>query len=81
MKSNRGPSKNSRTRGLRTGKIHTSKSSATEIRRSVGVKPSEAKVASRALLVAARSSTTGKFVAAKKGKTSGTKGGTTAKNR
>ncbi len=81
MKSDPGPSKNSRTRGLRTGKIRTSKASASEIRRSVGVKPSEAKVATRALLVAARSSTTGRFVAAKKGKPRGTKGGANAKNR
>jgi hypothetical protein len=35
--------------GLRTGKIHATQASASEICRSVGVRPSEAKVAAKAL--------------------------------
>jgi hypothetical protein len=81
MKSDSGTSKDGTTRGLRTGKIHTSKSSATEIRRSVGVTPSDTKVATRALRVAARAATTGKFVAVKKDRRPGSKGGSNAKKR
>lgn len=36
-------------RGLRTGKIHLTKASASEILRSVGVRPSDIKVAEKAL--------------------------------
>jgi hypothetical protein len=39
-------------RSLRTGKIYATQSSASEIRRSVGVRPSEAKVAAKALRIA-----------------------------
>jgi len=81
MKTGRSTADGRPSRGLRTGKIRTSKSSASEIRRSVGVKPSEAKVASRALIMATRSSTTGKFIVAKKDKPRTTKGGATTKKR
>lgn len=40
--------------GLRTGKIHATQASASEICRSVGVRPSEAKVAAKALRTAAK---------------------------
>ena len=65
MKSAGNLSKGTIISGLRTGKIYSSKSSASEIRLSVGVKPSEAKVASNALRIA-RSATTGKLVPAAK---------------
>jgi hypothetical protein len=64
MKTSRVSSKSSTVRSLRTGKIHTAKSSASEIRRTLGVTPSEAKVASNALRVA-RSAVAGRFVAPK----------------
>ena len=41
------------TVGLRKGKIHAAKGSATEIRRAVGVTPADERVAARALMVAA----------------------------
>jgi predicted trehalose synthase len=50
---------------LRTGKIHTVQASASEIRRSVGVRPSEAKVAAKALRVAEKASKPAKVPASK----------------
>lgn len=41
------------TVGLRKGKIHATKASASEIRRAIGVTPADERVAARALLVAA----------------------------
>lgn len=69
------------SRGLRTGKIHTSKNSASEIRRALGVRPSEAKVASHALVVAARSTSTGRLLSTTKGKSGGAKGGAKSTKR
>lgn len=45
-------------RDLRTGKIQATRSSASEIRQSVGVRPSEAKVAAKALQIVVKSSET-----------------------
>lgn len=42
--------------GLRTGKIRATQASASEIRRSVGVRPAEAKVAAEALRLVVRTS-------------------------
>jgi hypothetical protein len=52
-----GTAKSAPVHALRTGKIYVTPGSASEIRRSVGVRPSEAKVAERAL----RAATTGKL--------------------
>lgn len=68
------------SRGLRTGKIHATKSSATEIRRKLGVRPSEVRVATHALVVAARSAKTGR-ISATKDKADGSKSGNKAKKR
>jgi hypothetical protein len=57
-----GPSESAPPRGLRTGKIHTTKGSASEILRTLGVKPSEIKAASRMLSRPSRSSAARQFV-------------------
>lgn len=49
----KGTGKRSVVRGLRTGKIYAKKASAREILQSVGVRPSEEKVAAKALRAAA----------------------------
>jgi hypothetical protein len=43
------PPDSSVVRGLRTGRIHATQASASEIRRLLGVRPSEVKVAEKAL--------------------------------
>lgn len=44
-----GTEKSLRAHALRTGKIHVARASASEIRQSVGVRPSEARIAAKAL--------------------------------
>lgn len=75
---------------LRTGKIQATQNSATEIRRSVGVRASEVKVAEKALRLVLRPSETSsevrttKVVASKQARfssRSGQTGSRTAKNR
>jgi hypothetical protein len=66
-------------RGLRTGKIRTSKNSASEIRSAVGVRPSEAKVATRALLVAAGALKADRFASTLKDKPGGSRGAKSTK--
>ena len=69
------------SRGLRTGKIHATKATASDIRRAIGVRPSDMKVATHALMVAAGSAKTGRFVSAAKGKADRSKSGTKAKKQ
>lgn len=76
-----GPSESAPPRGLRTGKIHTTKGSASEILRTLGVKPSEIKAANRVLQLAnqregfgKRSAASGRFVSEKSPKPRSPKG-------